>query len=284
MSYCHKDSDYLTLFYNNLTLVLTLRPYDMAKPLRHLIWFRELFPFTFVLIIWLIQLAQGFLEDSWADYSVYPRTLSGLKGIITSPLLHADFGHLFGNTIPLLLLGFILWQNYREIAGKVFWLIYFTNGILLWIFARDAFHLGASGVVYGLAFFLFFSGFIRKIPRLTMVSFLLIFLYGSMVWGIFPFDPTVSWEAHLYGALAGVIFAIVLRKQGPQPVQYWKEEEELDDLESHLTEEEKTLLTPEQIARLTEENPALNTPKPEEPKVIQIKYDYKPKSEDDRII
>jgi membrane associated rhomboid family serine protease len=251
----------------------------MTGAKRHLILFRELFPFTFVVLLWLIQLAQGFLGESWADYSVYPRTLSGLPGVLTTPLLHADFEHLIGNTVPLLLLGFLLWSNYREIAGKVFWLVYFTNGILLWTFARQNFHLGASGVVYGLAFFLFFSGFIRKIPRLTMLSFLLIFLYGSMVWGVFPFDPTVSWEGHLYGALAGIIFAFILRKQGPQPVNYWKDEEELEDLENHLTEEEKLLLTPEQIDELSKENPHM---KPEEPKIIRIHYDYKPNDEQNK--
>lgn len=251
----------------------------MTGAKRHLILLRELFPFTFVVLIWLIQLAQGFLGQSWADYSVYPRTLSGLRGILTTPLLHADFEHLVGNTIPLLLLGYLLWSNYREIAGKVFWLVYFTNGILLWTFARQNFHLGASGVVYGLAFFLFFSGFIRRIPRLTMISFLLIFLYGSMVWGVFPFDPTVSWEGHLYGALAGIIFAFILRKQGPQPVNYWKDEEELESLESDLTEEEKSLLTPEQLDKLAEENPELKTPPTDAPRVININYDYKPKKE-----
>lgn len=251
----------------------------MSRATRHLILIRQLFPFTFVVLIWLIHLAQGFLQESWADYSVYPRSAKGLIGILTTPLLHVDFEHLFGNTIPLLLLGFLLWSNYREIAGKVFWLVYFTNGILLWLFARQNFHLGASGVVYGLAFFLFFSGFIRKIPRLTMVSFLLIFLYGSMVWGVFPFDPTVSWEGHLYGALAGIILAYALRRQGPQPENYWKDEEEIEDLESHLTAEEKALLTPDQLAALTAENPDLNEEKKEETKVISINYDYKPKKE-----
>lgn len=246
---------------------------------RHLILLKELFPFTFVVILWVIQLAQGFLQESWADYSLYPRTAHGLIGILTSPLLHVSFEHLVGNTIPLLLLGFLLWSNYREIAGKLFWLVYFTNGILLWTFAREAFHLGASGVVYGLAFFLFVSGFIRKIPRLTMISFLLIFLYGSMVWGVFPFDPTVSWEAHLYGALAGIIFAFMFRKQGPQPVNYWKDEDEIESLDNELTAEEQALLTPEQIAKLNEDNPPPEEQKPEEPRVIRINYDYKPKDE-----
>lgn len=255
----------------------------MANASRHLILFRGLFPFTFVVILWLIQLAQGFLEASWADYSLYPRTLHGLIGIITCPLLHADFSHLIGNTVPLLILGFLLWSNYREIAGKVFWLVYFCNGILLWFFARDSFHLGASGVVYGLAFFLFFSGFFRKIPRLTMLSFLLIFLYGSMVWGIFPFDPSVSWEGHLYGALSGIIFSFILRKQGPQPVNYWADEEEVETLESNLTEEEKALLTPEQIAKLsdiTNDADGSEVAGEKGPRVIKINYDYKEKGDD----
>jgi membrane associated rhomboid family serine protease len=259
----------------------------MPNTRRHLILFRGLFPFTFVVILWLIQLAQGFLQTSWADYSLYPRTVHGLIGIFTCPLLHANFSHLLGNTVPLLILGFLLWSNYREIAGKVFWLIYFCNGILLWCFARDSFHLGASGVVYGLAFFLFFSGFIRKIPRLTMLSFLLIFIYGSMVWGIFPFDPTVSWEGHLYGALSGIIFAYVFRKQGPQPVNYWKDEDEIESLDSELTEEEKALLTPEQIAKLSDVSgvkEAEEATKASDPQVININYDYKPKSEDDKMM
>lgn len=240
----------------------------MARFSRHLVLLKGLFPFTFVVILWLIQLYQGFAQTSFANYSLYPRTVHGLLGILTAPLLHVGFEHLAGNSVPLLILGFMLYSNYKEIAGKVFWLVYFTNGILLWCFARDAFHLGASGVVYGLAFFLFFSGFIRKIPRLTMLSFLLIFLYGSMVWGVFPFDPQVSWEGHLYGALSGIIFAFVLRKQGPQPVEYFRDEEELEDLESHLTEEEKQLLTPEQRQKLEQNNA---------PGEIKVNYEYKPK-------
>lgn len=252
---------------------------------RHLILLRELFPFTFVVILWLIQLWQGFMSVDFSDYSLYPRTASGLLGILTAPLLHADFGHLLGNTVPLLILGLLLFTSYKEIAGKVFWLVYITNGLLLWLFARDSFHLGASGVVYGLAFFLFFSGFIRKIPRLTMLSFLLIFIYGSMVWGVFPFDPQVSWEAHLYGALSGIIFAIVLRKQGPQPLNYWADEEEIDSLDSNLTEEEKQQLTPEQIAKLpavTDGSNATDVSDGSETKVIRVNYDYKEKKQADR--
>jgi membrane associated rhomboid family serine protease len=231
---------------------------------QHFILLKELFPFTFVVLIWLVHLAQGFLETSWADYSLYPRTVHGITGIITSPLLHADFGHLIGNTVPLILLGLILFNNYKEIAGTVFWLVYFANGALLWLFARDAFHLGASGVVYGIAFFLIFSGFIRKIPRLTMVSFLIIFLYGSMVWGIFPFDPHVSWEAHLYGSITGLILSIALKNKGPQPVDYWKDEEESEEKESVNESENES----EKEEEIKEE---------EKGRIIHINYEYKEK-------
>ena len=197
---------------------------------RHKILLKELFPFTFVVLLWLIQVTQGFLQEDWGKYSVYPRTLEGLRGVITSPLLHAGWGHLLGNTLPLLVLGYLLFNSYRDIAGKVFWLVYLLNGLLLWLFARQAIHLGASGVIYGLAAFLFLSGLIRRHhPQLGMISMLVVFLYGSMVWGIFPFDPQVSWEAHLYGGLTGLILAIVLRKEGPQPRKYFEEEKDEEE-------------------------------------------------------
>jgi membrane associated rhomboid family serine protease len=177
-------------------------------------------------LIWLIQIAQGFLREDWGIYSVYPRTFHGLIGIITSPLLHAGWQHLFGNTVPLIVLGFLLFSSYKEIAGKIFWIVYLLNGTLLWFFARQAIHLGASGVVYGLASFLFFSGMIRKHNQLAVISLLIVFLYGSMVWGVFPFDPKVSWEAHLYGALTGLILAIVFRKEGPQPRKFFEDEKD----------------------------------------------------------
>jgi membrane associated rhomboid family serine protease len=229
----------------------------------HKILLRELFPFTFVVLIWLIEVLQGFLQQDWGQYSVYPRTLPGMIGIFTSPLLHAGWEHLIGNTVPLLVLGFLLFTSYKEIAGKVFWFTYILNGILLWLFARQAIHLGASGVIYGLASFLFFSGMIRRHPQLAVISLLVVFLYGSMVWGIFPFDPQVSWEAHLYGALTGLILAVLFRREGPQPRKYWEDEKE--------HEEEVTVID------TSRENPP---ERPEEPRVIEINYVYKEKEKD----
>jgi membrane associated rhomboid family serine protease len=209
----------------------------VSKFSRHSILLGDLFPFTFVVLIWLVQLAQGFLQQDWAEYAVYPRHFSGLVGIFTSPVLHSGWEHLIGNTVPLIVLGFLLFTSYKEIAGKIFWLSFFLNGALLWCFAREAFHLGASGVVYALASFLMFSGLIRRHPQLAMISFLVIFLYGSMVWGIFPFDPHVSWEAHLYGGLTGLILSIVYRKEGPQPRKFFEDEKDEPEPQPYVLEE-----------------------------------------------
>lgn len=230
---------------------------------RHVILFKELFPFTFIVLIWLIQVLQGFLQEDWGVYSVYPRTVHGLIGIFTSPLLHAGWEHLMGNTLPLIVLGYLLFTSYREIAGKIFWLVYLLNGTLLWLFARQAIHLGASGVVYGLASFLFFSGMIRKHNQLAVISLLIVFLYGSLVWGIFPFDPQVSWEAHLYGGLTGLVLAILFRKEGPQPRKFWEDEKD-DDGEDGIPFEE---LPP--------------PPPPEHSSPLEIVYTYREKSQEE---
>ena len=231
---------YRHLFYDGMHIAYLA----MMSPLStHKILFKQLFPFTFVVIIWIIHLLQAILDDHWGVYSVIPRTSGGLRGIFLSPLLHNDWAHLLGNTVPLLVLGFLLFYSYREIAGKVFWLVYFLNGTLLWLFARQAIHLGASGVVYGLASFIIISGFIRKNPQLAVLSLLIIFLYGSLVWGIFPFDPHVSWEAHLYGALTGGMLAFLFRKEGPKPRKYF--EDEMDEEEKSAQHSNEIPLTGE---------------------------------------
>jgi len=154
--------------------------------------------------------------------------LKGVPGIVFSPFIHADFNHLISNSLPLFLLGVALFYFYSEVALKVFTLTFFLTGILVWVAGRDAWHIGASGLVYGLASFLFFSGIIRRYFRLIALSLLIVFLYGSMVWGLFPgVYKNVSWESHMLGFFSGVVLAIWFRKEGPQaPVHQWLEEEE----------------------------------------------------------
>lgn len=200
---------------------------------KHKILFRELLPFTFVAVLWLVHLAQEVFQVSFIEYGLMPRTQIGLRGIFTSPFIHADFGHLTSNTIPMLVLGYLFFLFYRTIAFKVFGIMYVLTGALVWSFARgESNHVGASGLIYGLAAFLFFSGVFRRQPKPMVVALLVVFLYGGMVWYVLPIDEHISWEGHLFGALSGTMLAYVYRREGPQRRRFdWEDEpeEENDD-------------------------------------------------------
>ena len=185
-------------------------------------------PGIFVFFMWLVKIIEVLFEMDLSGFGIYPLTLKGVPGIFFSPFIHADFNHLFSNSLPLFLLGVALFYFYSEVALKVFILTFFLTGILVWVAGRDAWHIGASGLVYGLASFLFFSGIIRRYFRLIALSLLIVFLYGSMVWGLFPgVYKNVSWESHMLGFFSGVVLAIWFRKEGPQaPVYKWLDEEE----------------------------------------------------------
>jgi len=186
------------------------------------------FPGFILLLIWAVKFFEISMELSFVHGGVYPRRWSGLQGILFSPLIHGDWKHLINNSMPVFLLSLALFYFYRDIAYKIWLLIYFIGGILLWGVGRDAYHIGASGLIYGLAAFLFLSGLIRKVRSLTAISLLVVFWYGSMVWGLLPFDFDVSFEAHITGAVSGVVLAIVYRDQGPEPEKSKLDDEEED--------------------------------------------------------
>lgn len=169
---------------------------------------------TFVLILWIIKAVEIALDTSFSNLGILPRTLKGAIGIFTGPLIHGDVLHLLSNTLPILFLGILLFYFYHKIAIEIFIWIYLVSGFWIWIMARNAYHIGASGIVYGMASFLFFSGIIRKSRQLMTVSAIIIFLYGGMVYGVIPnaVEYDVSWEAHLMGALVGLILAFYFRK------------------------------------------------------------------------
>jgi membrane associated rhomboid family serine protease len=185
-------------------------------------------PGIFIFFMLLVKIIEILFEVDLSRFGIYPLTIKGLYGIFFSPFIHADFAHLFNNSLPLFFLSVALFYFYSEVALKVFIQTYFLTGLLVWIAGRDAWHIGASGLVYGLASFLFFSGIIRRYFRLIALSLLIVFLYGSMVWGLFPgVYKNVSWESHMLGFFSGVVLAVAYRKQGPQrPVYEWMEEEE----------------------------------------------------------
>ncbi len=175
------------------------------------------FPAFFLLLLWAVRFFEMSMDISLVEGGVYPRKLSGLKGILFSPLIHGNWKHLVDNSMPVFLLSLAIFYFYRDIAYKIWFLIYFISGILLWGIGRQAYHIGASGLIYGMAAFLFLSGVIRKVRSLMAISLLVVFWYGSLVWGLLPFDFEVSFEAHLTGVIAGILLALVYRDQGPEP-------------------------------------------------------------------
>jgi len=176
-----------------------------------------LFPAFFVIIIWLVKITEIVFDIDLVYLGLYPLKWRGLIGILTAPLIHADLRHLFDNSIPVFLLSLAIFYFYSPVAYKVFFLTWIITGILVWIGGRSSYHIGASGLIYGFASFLFFSGIIRNSINLLAISLLVVFIYGGLVWGIFPFDYKISWESHLFGALTGFFLALVYRDYGPPP-------------------------------------------------------------------
>ncbi|MDA3781296.1 MAG: rhomboid family intramembrane serine protease, partial [Bacteroidales bacterium] len=191
-----------------------------------------IFPSFFVSFIWLVKITELVLNIDFSFLGIFPLAAKGLPGIISAPFIHANIEHLFANTIPIFVLGVGLFYFYNKIAYKVFFLIFLFSNIWLWFGGREAYHIGASGIIYGLAFFLFVSGMIRKNINLMAISLLVVFLYGSMVWGLLPIKPKISWEGHLFGAISGIILAIYYKDRGPKRKVYnWELEEEFDEEE-----------------------------------------------------
>ena len=163
---------------------------------------------------------------SFVKYGIYPKTVKGLRGILFSPFIHSGVSHLFNNSVPLAVLLAALFFFYRKLASKIIFYGFFLTGILTWIFARPSYHIGASGMVYMLFSFIFFSGVFRRHIRLLAVSMIVVFLYGSMVWYLFPIKEGISWEGHSSGFIVGFTLAFIYRKIGPQkPIQEYTETE-----------------------------------------------------------
>lgn len=186
----------------------------------------------FVLAIWAIRIADAEFDLDLYRFGIYPHTLSGLGGIVVGPLIHASAVHLYANTPALLVLGTALAYGYPRSAGYAFWGIYFVSGIGIWLLARDGYHIGASGLTHGLMFFIFVIGVLRRDKPAIALSLIVFFLHGSMIWGIFPQESAISFEAHLFGAIAGVSLALLLRNRDPKPPERrysWEDEEEIDN-------------------------------------------------------
>jgi len=185
-------------------------------------------PLAFPLLMWFVYWFEISFHFNFNDFGVKPGEFYGLRGILFGPFIHSGVEHLFNNTIPIFMLSLALMYFYRPIAFQVFFLGYLSTGILTWLIARPSYHIGASGVVYMLFAFLFFKGLLSKHFRLIAVSMIVIFIYGSLVWGVFPGEPGISWEGHLSGLMTGTALAVFYRKKGVI-FTYPKEEQNKDE-------------------------------------------------------
>lgn len=214
-------------------------PKKLDPEMEKRIFFHSLFfPAVFVFVFWMVEIFEQTTGMSLVKLGVYPLHLKGLPGILFSPFIHSGFNHLISNSIPFFILMFALIYFYRRISYRIFIQMYVLAGICVWLSGREAWHIGASGVVYALAAFHFVSGIIRNDVRLLTLSVVVVFLYGGMVWGMFPINPDVSWEGHLWGAVSGVALAFHYRRYVIRRDKFdW--EEEVDSDPSQLAEENK---------------------------------------------
>ncbi len=184
-----------------------------------------LYPLVFIFLLWLVYWAEIRFGIRTKGWGIYPQTLKGLRGVLFGPFIHSGLKHIFNNSIPLFVLSMALFYFYRKIRWKVMLIGFLATGLLTWIIARPAFHIGASGVVYMLAAFLFFKGVFSKRFQLIALSLIVVFLYGGLLWYLFPIDPKISWEGHLSGFIVGIVLALVFRGNPVENKKYeWEKE------------------------------------------------------------
>ena len=197
-------------------------------------------PMIAVLSIWTVYWLELKLKTNFNDYGVYPQTFSGLRGVVFSPFIHGSLDHLYNNTIPLAVLTSGLFYFYRKNALKIVVLGVLISGLITWVIGRPSYHIGASGLIYVLVSFIFFKGIFTKYYRLIALSLMVVFLYGSMLWYVFPVKDGISWEGHLGGFLAGLFLASILKNNLPSPKKFaWEHpdyNEEEDEFLQHFDE------------------------------------------------
>ncbi|MCW5908528.1 MAG: rhomboid family intramembrane serine protease [Chitinophagales bacterium] len=184
-----------------------------------LFWQNLLIVFALVSVLWVVQLLQYSFGYDFSAFANHPRHVDGLKGIIFSPFLHNpnSLEHIISNTLPILVLLTVLLNAFPSMAFTVLVAIHLGSGLLVWLLAPEhTYHIGASGIVYGIAGFLVASGLFRNDRTAVAIALFVTMAYGGMVLGFIP-TKGVSWQSHLYGALCGVVIAFVFRKKDLPP-------------------------------------------------------------------
>ncbi len=173
------------------------------------LWGSSIIPARLVFLMWMAFSLEFFYGFNFSHFGI-----EGLLGILVAPMIHGNRLHLVSNTIPLLFLGTALFFFYEKIGRTVFFRCYFITNILVWLLSpRMSFHIGASGLIYGLSSFLIVFGFLRRDFLSLLISVGVIIAYGGIFYGILPTDSSISWESHLAGAVVGMVTAINLRNK-----------------------------------------------------------------------
>lgn len=182
-------------------------------------------------VLWFILIADQYLDLNLGRFGLRPRVANGLWGILTAPLLHSGVKHMFSNTAPLIVSLTTILYLYPNCAARVLPMIWLGSGLLAWFIGRPSLHFGASGFIYGVLAFVFVSGMLRRDMRSIAISLLVWFLYGSMVWGVLPIRPRMSWELHLAGAVLGVALAFLYRNWDRVPIKRyeWEDDDSVPD-------------------------------------------------------
>lgn len=174
-----------------------------------------LWPGIWVSLAWFVFGIEQVFHFDWGKYGVLPGNIQHWYGVLTLPWLHGDVNHIISNTISLFFVGSLVRYSFPKLFDKIWLLSWIVPGIALWFIGRPNYHIGASAWLYALVSFVFFSGIIRMHTKLLAQSMLMVFLYGSFVWGVLPHDPTISYEGHLSGAIVGLVLAVWYRKIDP---------------------------------------------------------------------
>jgi membrane associated rhomboid family serine protease len=219
-------------------------------------------PFKLILLLWAIHLFQVVTAIRLGWLGVFPGSISGLKGVLFSPLIHADWGHLLSNTPPLFMLTAIILYFYRSVAKSSFVMIYLLSGLAVWLFGRHVYHIGASGVIYGLVAFVFWNGIFRRNLKSIALALIVMFYYGSMIVGVLPGQEGISWESHLLGGVVGIFTSFWFRgslETDEQPTEYSWEKNPKEQEESYFLERDIFKYTKEERHRHKDEEDDLGS-------------------------
>jgi len=233
------------------------------------------YPLLFVMVLWVVFWIESRFGLNLNSFGGYRRERKGLRGIVFGPFIHGSLKHLFNNSIPLFVLSSALFYFYRNLRWKILLFGLLLTGIATWLIRRSSLHIGASGVVYMLASFLFFKGIFSKQFQLTALALAVVFLYGGMLWYVFPVNPEISWEGHLSGFFVGLVFAYFYKSNPIENRKYeWEREDYNPDNDPFLKqfdEEGNFIELPKELPN----EPSTENAGVQKPRRIRIIYSFK---------